>query len=102
MIFKPFLSGLYGKDYDFEKDKPNIEKKKQDNYISYKYTINKAKNIENNGLCIEVKFYYNREKFNINGKISRIDGMDISLSKGKVIIAEITRNFIKTHLDPQG
>ena len=51
---------------------------------------------------MEVKFYYDSKKFDTNQKVSRIDSMDISLSKGKVIIAEITRNFIKTHLDPQG
>ena len=102
MIFKPFLSDLHDKGYDFGKYKSKIEKKKENNYISYKYIINDAKNTANNGICTEVKFYYDSKKFDTNQKVSRIDSMDISLSKGKVIIAEITRNFIKTHLDPQG
>jgi len=45
---------------------------------------------------MEVKFYYDSKKFDTNQKVSRIDSMDISLSKGEMAIAKITRDFIKT------
>lgn len=96
LIFKPFLSDLHDKGYDFGKDKSKIEKKKENNYISYKYMINNAKNTANNGICMEVKFYYDSKKFGTNQKVSRIDSIDISLSKGEMVIAKITRDFIKT------
>lgn len=95
LIFKPFLSDLHDKGYNFGKDKSKIEKKKENNYIPYKYMINNAKNTANNGICMEVKFYYDSKKFGTNQKVSRIDSMDISLSKGEMAIAKITRDFIK-------
>ena len=96
LIFKPFLSDLYDEGYDFGKDKSKIEKKKENNYISYKYTINNAKDFKNNGLCMEVKFYYDSKKIGANQTVSRIDSMDIFMSKEERVIAKITRDFIKT------
>lgn len=57
-IFHPLLNDLHGKEYNFQKDKDNIKKEKQEDYISYKYEINNAKDTKNNGLCMEVKFYF--------------------------------------------
>lgn len=96
MIFKPFLSDLHDKGYDFGKYKSKIEKKKENNYISYKYIINDAKNTANNGICTEVKFYYDSKNFDPNQKVYHINGIDISLSKGEMAIAKITRGSTKT------
>ena len=96
LIFKPFLSDLHDKGYDFGKYKSKIEKKKENNYISYKYIINDAKNTANNGICTEVKFYYDSKNFDPNQKVYHINGIDISLSKGEMAIAKITRGSTKT------
>ena len=45
---------------------------------------------------MEVKFYYDSKKFDTNQKVSRINGIDISLSKEEIVIAKITRGSTKT------
>lgn len=82
---------MYGTNYNFEDDKKNIEKKEQENYISYKYKIHNANDTKNNGLCIEVKICYDRELNSANGTLM-MDSIDVSLSKNNKIITKITEN----------
>ena len=91
LFFKTFLSSLYGTDYNFEDDKKNIEKKEQENYISYKYKIHHAKDAKNNGLCIEVKINYDR-KLDTNNGTPMMNSIDVSLSGNNEIISKITKN----------
>ena len=51
---------------------------------------------KNNGICMEVKFYYDSKKFGTNQEAYRINGIDFSLSKGESAIAKITRGSTKT------
>jgi hypothetical protein len=92
LIFKPFLSDLHDKGYDFGKYKSKIEKKKENNYISYKYIINDAKNTANNGICIEIKFYF-QEDLNTKKKIDTFNKLDMSLLKYNEVITKITKNI---------
>ena len=91
LFFKTFLSSLYGTNYNFEDDKKNIEKKEQENFISYRYTINNAKDKGNNGLCIEIKINYDRN-LDTHNEIPMMNSIDVSLSKNNEIITKITKN----------
>ena len=91
LFFKTFLSNLYGTNYSFENDKKNIEKKEQENYISYKYEIYNAKDHQNNGLCVEVKICYDRE-LNSGDGTPMMNSIDVSLSKNNEIIRKIKKN----------
>lgn len=82
---------MYGTNYNFEDDKKNIEKKEQENFISYRYTINNAKDKGNNGLCIEVKICYNRELNSADGT-PMMNSIDVSFSKNNEIISKIRSN----------
>ena len=87
---------MYNQDCSFADEKSKIKKEEGNNYISYKYTIDNAKDKANNGICTEVKFYYDSKNFDPNQKVYHINGIDISLSKGEMAIAKITRGSTKT------
>ena len=48
---------------------------------------------KNNGICMEVKFYYDSKNFDSEQKVYHINGIDISLSKEKTVIEKITKNI---------
>lgn len=96
IIFRFFLSEIYDKNRNLEKEVSNIKKEEQENYISYKHIIDGAKDKSNDGICMEVKFHYDGKNLDTNQSAFNIDNMDISLSKGETTIAKITRDFIKT------
>lgn len=96
-IFTIFPNTMGNQDCSFAKEKSKIKKEEGNNYISYKYTIDNAKDKANNGICMEVKFYYDSKNSDPNQKVLyHINGIDISLSKEESVIAKITRGSTKT------